>query len=66
MFTVLGAVVVVLLAAVAVRVIFRDRFRSVPDQALPGTVLLVPGYGGNTAARSSNSPTSSGPPAGPR
>ena len=47
MFTVLGAVVVVLLAAVAVRVIFRDRFRSVPDQALPGTVLLVPGYGGN-------------------
>jgi pimeloyl-ACP methyl ester carboxylesterase len=48
MFTVIGAVVVVLVAALAVRVIFRNTwFRPVPDQARPGTVLLVPGYGGN-------------------
>jgi pimeloyl-ACP methyl ester carboxylesterase len=48
MFTVIGALVAVLVAAIAVRVIFRNTlFRAVPDQAVPGTVLLVPGYGGN-------------------
>ena len=48
MFTVIGALVVVLVAALAVRVVFRNTwFRAVPDQSVPGTVLLVPGYGGN-------------------
>jgi triacylglycerol lipase len=48
MFTVIGALVMVLVAAITVRVIFRNTwFRAVPDQAVPGTVLLVPGYGGN-------------------
>ncbi|MEV4518163.1 alpha/beta fold hydrolase [Dactylosporangium sp. NPDC049525] len=50
MFTVLATIAAVLVAALTVRVIAGHRSRGLPDQARPGTVLLVPGYGGGTGA----------------
>jgi len=50
MFTVLAAIAAVLVTVLAVRMIAARGDRKVPDQARPGTVLLVPGYGGGTGA----------------
>jgi pimeloyl-ACP methyl ester carboxylesterase len=50
MFTVLAAVALVLVAGLAVRAVVRGDTRAVPDQSVPGAVLLVPGYGGNTGS----------------
>jgi triacylglycerol lipase len=50
MFLVLAAVATVFVAAVAIRVSLGGGARPIPDQAVPGTVLLVPGYGGNTGS----------------
>src|SRR5262249_26454164 len=50
MFLVLAVVAAVSLTAVTIRVALSGGTREVPDQADPGTVLLVPGYGGNVGA----------------
>src|SRR4051812_23560992 len=50
MFTVLAAIAVLCVAVVAVRAVLGRTARAVPDQARPGAVLLVPGYGGGTGA----------------
>jgi triacylglycerol lipase len=48
-----GVVVVALLVVLGVRLFGRDGDRGTrPDQARPGTVLLVPGYGGSRTALS--------------
>ncbi len=50
MFIVLAAVATVFVAAIAIRVGLGGGARAVPDQAEPGAVVLVPGYGGNVAS----------------
>jgi pimeloyl-ACP methyl ester carboxylesterase len=50
MFIVLAAVAAVFVAAVTVRASLGGEARGIPDQAVPGTVLLVPGYGGNAGS----------------
>jgi triacylglycerol esterase/lipase EstA (alpha/beta hydrolase family) len=47
-----GAVVVALLVTAGIRLFGPDGPEGRPDQAQPGTVLLVPGYGGSQAALS--------------
>ena len=47
-----AAVVVVLLVVVGVRLLSGGDPGTRPDQARPGTVLLVPGYGGSQVALS--------------
>lgn len=51
LFSVAGVVVVVLLVVLGLRLFTGDSDSGVrPDQAQPGTVLLVPGYGGSRVA----------------
>jgi triacylglycerol lipase len=50
MFTVLAAIAVLVVAVISVRAVLGRGTRQVPDQARPGAVLLVPGYGGGTGA----------------
>ena len=45
-----AAVAAALLAVLGVRLVGGDRPVTAPDQARPGPVLLVPGYGGNRAS----------------
>jgi triacylglycerol esterase/lipase EstA (alpha/beta hydrolase family) len=47
-----AVLVVAVLVAVGLRLVGGDRSSGRPDQARPGTVLLVPGYGGSQAALS--------------
>jgi triacylglycerol lipase len=50
MYTVLATVVALIAVVVVVRVAVGARSREVPSQDQPGTVLLVPGYGGSTGS----------------
>ncbi|RSM48936.1 lipase [Actinoplanes sp. ATCC 53533] len=47
-----AVVVLAVLAGLGVRLLGGDSRSGRPDQAIPGTVLLVPGYGGSQAALS--------------
>ncbi|WP_433088022.1 esterase/lipase family protein [Dactylosporangium sp. CA-052675] len=49
MFAVLAAIAVLAVGGLALRAVLRREPVRVPDQAVPGPVLLVPGYGGGTA-----------------
>jgi triacylglycerol lipase len=49
MFAVLAAIVVLAGGGLGVRALLRQEPRHVPDQDTPGSVLLVPGYGGDSS-----------------
>jgi triacylglycerol esterase/lipase EstA (alpha/beta hydrolase family) len=52
LFAALAGVLAVALVLAGARLLLRGEARPGPDQAVPGTVLLVPGYGGSQAALS--------------